>query len=43
MDYVIEARLTPEMQERMARLSQQVRQLEYQLDNLKAQLSSGKP
>jgi len=43
MDYVIEARLTSEMQERMARLSQQVRELECQLENLKAQLSIAKP
>jgi hypothetical protein len=43
MDYIIAVRLTPEMQERMARLSQQVRELECQLDNLKAQLSSAKP
>jgi hypothetical protein len=43
MDYVIEARLTPEMQERMTSLSQQVRELECQLENLKAQLSSAKP
>jgi predicted DNA-binding protein len=43
MDYVIEVRLTPEMQERIAHLSEQVRWLQCQLDNVKAQLSSGKP